>query len=1136
MVRLTSSSPFLHPLSMNQHVTQHPLETSQRPSAAADSHDIDRSTRSCDYDDEESTVLAGNTSKNKTNVNGGDEEHGDSMPPRPSQQLQQHHEGGETIHRPSSSLVEKHRQWSPLPRSVRWRLSLGLLTDPWEEEDRPSIDTSTAHSHNTTTNNTNNNIKIHHNIHRAPPKCTQQILQQQTPSPGGGGGDDDVVQQLQSIEEVNALKVRFQRSRYEELEKKHYWAYTPVGIAGHSINGSGVGSGGGGASSTTGLNAASSSSLHHVARGDDPLSALLEQEEKGLLFGFGGKRRIKRGGGNGRQGVKMLVEGVGGNGGGDVPSNGQVSSMNSGQFEEEEGKGPSSLSSEMLDVIEKDLNRLPSDHYTVYHSWRKRCKGWEDERRAEEEDKKKKEKEDEEGKKGVGNSLADFVVAEEDGGNALVDEAFLRLHGMQAQHHHHYQQQQQQQQQQLQQQKMPFGRRKRFTHTGLAQSFQIGRDRTNFPKLSTTNEEEEDEIDHTKKAEAAEKLEIETSTKERAEKLSQILFVYAQEHKEIGYRQGMHEILSYILLVLEMDLMEHAVALERKRWRTDVLSSLGMSPKLEDGSSRKEGGVAGVDSSGNIVVVHLLDSEYILHDAFTLFECVMEALASAYDSAPTGEEETSAGCLEAMTSSIVSKIRYVARDEALFSHVLYMPVPPQLYFAKWVRLMFGREVAGGMKDVMRLWDAFFELASATASIEDDLSISNALMNVLKTAAASMILLIRHLLLAPTVAWDGSLTGDPDPNEGIAFLMNYPPIEDIGVLVKTITTLLAKEKVLAAQSRQHQESHHVVPTGRRHPLASSAPIVTLDDDPVEADQGNVSRASSSGDFMGWPSSEPDLRKDISPSDDENDHSDGVDLHQNKFDVSETLGNFANGLFGLRTRTVDAAMSTIQKQPQAPPPYDIDNPLFAGITGFMDNDDADYSTENGPEEEPPQDENFSPSIMPESSEDEEDTSLIAITTAALNVGNKKASIADSNVDDNASVTSSSYSKMSVSRSLAETIRKDPKELATKLEKSVSTLMKHFHDQMRARADTSPTSNGVPDHTTMIPEAIWDAMADIDQVRKDLLSQSATEQLDKSPSYMSLMGLEKKVDDIRQSSAAKETEKKAPQKITRRNSLFW
>jgi hypothetical protein len=46
---------------------------------------------------------------------------------------------------------------------------------------------------------------------------------------------------------------------------------------------------------------------------------------------------------------------------------------------------------------------------------------------------------------------------------------------------------------------------------------------------------------------------------------------------------------------------------------------------------------AGVDSSGNIVVVRLLDPEYILHDAFSLFECIMTSLAHAYDAIPAGD-------------------------------------------------------------------------------------------------------------------------------------------------------------------------------------------------------------------------------------------------------------------------------------------------------------------------------------------------------------------------------------------------------------------------------------------------------------------------------------------------------------------
>jgi hypothetical protein len=72
-----------------------------------------------------------------------------------------------------------------------------------------------------------------------------------------------------------------------------------------------------------------------------------------------------------------------------------------------------------------------------------------------------------------------------------------------------------------------------------------------------------------------------------------------------------------------------------------------------------------------------------------------------------------------------------------------------------------------------------------------------------------------------------------------------------------------------------------------------------------------------------------------------------------------------------------------------------------------------------------------------------------------------------------------------------------------------MKHFHEQMRAQSDTPPPNNNsahsTGSHRPMIPEEVWHAMADIDQVRKDLLSQSATEKLDKSPSSLMLSTLD-------------------------------
>ena len=626
------------------------------------------------------------------------------------------------------------------------------------------------------------------------------------------------------------------------------------------------------------------------------------------------------------------------------------------------------------------------------------------------------------------------------------------------------------------------------------------------------NLEEDDEVDEAKKAEMAEQLEIEISTKERAQKLSQILFVYGQEHEDIGYRQGMHEILSFILLALEMDLKELAVAKERNKWGVDLLSSL-------DGpinNAENHGGMAGVDSSGNIVVVRLLDPDYLLHDAFALFECVMDALASAYD-VQEGDNGASTGCLEAMTSSIVSKIRYIARDEALFSHVLYMPVPPQLYFAKWVRLMFGREVAGGMDEVMGLWDAFFELASATASMDDDMSVSNALMNVLKTAAAAMILLIRHLLLAPTVAWDGSLTGDPDPNDGIQYLMNYPPIEDTGVFVKTVTSLLAKEKLLTAQSAQNEEAKKPVKSQRFQRMSCDLPIVAIEnqqDEPEADKETNMSRSSSNSNFMGWPSQSDENELDVSftiptiPDRTTSQRSSAVDnaidqsdTHENRLDISETtFGSFAAGLFGLAP---NAATKANEKEQSGPTRRRSFGGLsFTGLKGLADNNVNQHSNEGIP------------------GQDDEDSNVIQVVHADLNDNGDKrgrprtrrrsmsieSQQSGLSADDlNASFRTTS-SRMSASRSLAESCRRDPTAMANKLERSVATLMKHFHEQLRAQADTPPPSNGGRYQQRMIiPEEIWHAMADIDQVRKDLLSSYATEKLERSPSSLLLVGFD-------------------------------
>jgi hypothetical protein len=454
--------------------------------------------------------------------------------------------------------------------------------------------------------------------------------------------------------------------------------------------------------------------------------------------------------------------------------------------------------------------------------------------------------------------------------------------------------------------------------------------------------------------------------------------------------------------------------------------------------------------------------------------------------------------------------------------------------------MFGREVAGGMMEVMGLWDAFFELASATASMDSNMSLSNALMNVLKTAAAAMILLIRHLLLAPTVAWDGSLTGDPDPNDGIQYLMNYPPIEDTGVFVKTVTSLLAKERLLTAKSAQNKPSNHQVKPQRFQRMSSDLPIVAIGDQQDQAEndkEETLSRTSSCGDFMAWPQSEsneldvsitiptglefPIVHRRSSGYDEQ------VDVeHGNKLDISETLGNFAAGLLGLGTNK-DGKQQT-EPSRRASLKASFNRMSFTGLIGIADNDDKNHSDGDIPNGVPRHDFDFDTHPGEEDIGSEDDENVICVIHKDLNDNSDKKgkvpftrrhslsidslqndeSVCTSTGDLNASFTSYS-SRISASRALSESCRQDPVALAKKLERSVATLMKHFHDQLGAQADTSPSSNGSSSRMRnldrMIPERIWHAMADIEQVRKDLLSQSATEKLERSQSNLSLFGME-------------------------------
>ncbi|KUJ21048.1 RabGAP/TBC [Mollisia scopiformis] len=162
--------------------------------------------------------------------------------------------------------------------------------------------------------------------------------------------------------------------------------------------------------------------------------------------------------------------------------------------------------------------------------------------------------------------------------------------------------------------------------------------------------------------------------------LLDILFIFCKINQDVGYRQGMHEVLAPILWVVEQDAIENA-------------------PQKDQ----------------NSVMEQILDATYIEHDAFTLLSLIMRSAKSFYELAePDRRVSTPLGggkSPEQGASPIVERSKrihevYLARlDPELAKHLSDIEVLPQIFLIRWIRLLFGREFP--FDELLALWDTLF---------------------------------------------------------------------------------------------------------------------------------------------------------------------------------------------------------------------------------------------------------------------------------------------------------------------------------------------------------------------------------------------------------------------------------------------
>lgn len=162
--------------------------------------------------------------------------------------------------------------------------------------------------------------------------------------------------------------------------------------------------------------------------------------------------------------------------------------------------------------------------------------------------------------------------------------------------------------------------------------------------------------------------------------LLDVLFIFCKLNRDIGYRQGMHEVLAPILWVISRDAID---------------------PQSFENASRKE-----AESDG--LVLACFDPKFIEHDAFTLFGIIMQTVKSFYE---TGNHNPQAAPGPLSNSPIVERSKRIHEqyllkvDPELTEHLTAIEILPQIFLIRWIRLLFGREFP--FDGVLSLWDLLF---------------------------------------------------------------------------------------------------------------------------------------------------------------------------------------------------------------------------------------------------------------------------------------------------------------------------------------------------------------------------------------------------------------------------------------------
>lgn len=155
-----------------------------------------------------------------------------------------------------------------------------------------------------------------------------------------------------------------------------------------------------------------------------------------------------------------------------------------------------------------------------------------------------------------------------------------------------------------------------------------------------------------------------------------ILFIYARQHPDITYKQGMHEILAPLIFVF---------------YREQINNDKPVNSDQE--------------------FEYMLSSKYLEHDAFTLFSHIMKYLKDYFIINTRTKDKDGNNSESEEESPVVKKCKYIQgvilreKDPELHAHLTKLNIEPHYYMLRWVRLLGGREFH--LEDLLLLWDGLF---------------------------------------------------------------------------------------------------------------------------------------------------------------------------------------------------------------------------------------------------------------------------------------------------------------------------------------------------------------------------------------------------------------------------------------------